>query len=483
MAKESIDITKTIQEVEQLLAKNDDLPPALEAAINKLLVAVKLLSDRLNLTSRNSSKPPASDPNREKKKRAKSNKPRGGQQGHPGSTLQPVDDPDDINHINIDRRTLPPGHYSECGYESRQLFDIRISRHVTEYRAQILEDEQGKQFVAEFPAELTRATQYGASIKANTVYMSMFQLIPYERIKTHCAEVFGIPISAGSVYNFNVDAYQRLGLFEALAKEQLRQASTLHVDETGVNVDGKRLWLHNASNEEWTWLAVHNKRGKEAMDSIGVLPHFTGLLIHDHWKPYYRYDGCLHVLCNAHHKRELTRAYEQDGQQWAQTMENLLDQINKVVKEAGGCLPKKESKKWRRKYRLLLEKADVECPPPTNRQQKDNKRGRVARSKSRNLLERLRNYEDDVLRFMDNPLAPYTNNQGERDLRMAKVQQKISGCFRSMKGAEIYCRIRSYISTCRKQNVGVGEALECLFEGRWPAFIQEKLENFTLGAE
>ena len=228
MAKDSIDITKTIQEVERLLAKSDDLPPALEAAINMLLIAVKLLADRLNLTSRNSSKPPSSDPNREKKKRTKSNKPPGGQPGHPGCTLQPVDDPDDITHINIDRRTLPLGHYVEWGYQSRQLFDIRISRHVTEYRAQILQDAHGKQFVADFPAALTRATQYGASIKANAVYLSMFQLIPYERIQTHFADVFGIPISVGSVYNFNVDAYQRLALFEALAKEQLRRASTLH---------------------------------------------------------------------------------------------------------------------------------------------------------------------------------------------------------------------------------------------------------------
>jgi len=483
VAKDSIDIAETIQNVERLLAESDDLSPALEAAINMLLVAVKLLADRLNLTSRNSSKPPSSDIGREKKKRTKNDKPRGGQQGHPGYHLQPEEDPDDIHFIPIDRRTLPSGHYIECGYESRQQFDIRISRHVTEYRAQVLEDEQGKRFVAQFPKELTRSTQYGASIKANAVYMSMFQLIPYERIQTHFAEIFDIPISTGSVYNFNVDAYQRLALFDTLAKEQLRQASALHVDETSVNVDGKRLWLHNASNEKWTLLAVHAKRGKEAMDAIGVLPHFAGFLIHDHWKPYYCYSDCQHVLCNAHHKRELTRAYEQDEQQWAHAMENLLDQINTSVSNAGGSLPEKESKKWRRKYRQLLKNAELECPPPEIDQQENNRRGRVARSKSRNLLERLRDYEEDVLRFMDNPLVPYTNNQGERDLRMAKVQQKISGCFRSMKGAEIYSRIRSYLSTCQKHHVGVGEALECLFTGTWPDFIQEALKNTGLGAE
>ena len=313
--------------------------------------------------------------------------------------------------------------------------------------------------------------------------MSIFQLIPYERIQTHFAELFGIPLSAGSVYNFNVDAYKRLGLFKTLAKVELRQADALHVDETGINVDGKRLWVHNASNEKWTLIAPHAKRGKEAMDELDILPHFTGLLIHDHWKPYYRFESCAHVLCNAHHLRELTRAYEQDGQGWAKEMSELLDNLNKLVKESGGKLPENESKKWRRKYRQLLKKADEECPPPKTGPPEKKKRGRIARSKSRNLLERLRDYEEDVLRFMDNPVAPYTNNQGERDLRMIKVQQKISGCFRSMKGAEIFCLIRSYLSTCRKNQVGVGEALECLFAGTWPAFIQDKLESYGLNAE
>jgi len=269
--------------------------------------------------------------------------------------------PDEIASINIDRRTLPHGDYIEAGYETRQVFDIRISRHVTEYRAQILEATSGKRFVATFPPGVSRATQYGASIKANAVYMSMFQLIPYERIQTHFRELFNIPISSGSLVNFNADAYQRLDIFETLAKKKLRNAEALHVDETGVNVDGKRLWLHNASNEKWTLIAVHAKRGKDAMDEMGVLPHFRGLLIHDHWKPYYRYDHCEHVLCNAHHKRELTRAHEQDGQKWALKMEDLLDQINTEVKLAGGALQKTESQKWRRKYRSLLKAAETEC--------------------------------------------------------------------------------------------------------------------------
>jgi transposase len=169
---------------------------------------------------------------------------------------------------------------------------------------------------------------------------------------------------------------------------------------------------YTALNDKWTLLAAHAKRSKDAIDEINILPHFSGLLIHDHWKPYYRYELCDHVLCNAHHKRELTRAYEQDGQKWALTMEELLDQINHEIRLAGGSLAKKECAEWRRKYRLLLRSASTECPPPEKSSSDVKKRGRMARSKSTNLLGRLRDYEEDVLRFMENPFAPYTNNQG-----------------------------------------------------------------------
>jgi len=432
-----------------------------------LILVVKLLVERTGLNSKNSSKPPSSDPNRNKVPKKKSSNTAGGQNGHVGSNLS----------------QLPAGQYSECGYESRQVFDIRISRFVTEYRAQVLENAEGGRFVAEFPKEASCGTQYGASVKANAVYMSMFQLIPYERIQTHFAEVFDMPISAGSLYNFNDSAFSRLSLFESICKRQLRESKTLHVDETGVNIGGKRHWLHNASNDQWTFIAPHALRGKTAMDAINILPGFSGVMIHDHWKPYYKYDKCIHSLCNAHHKRELTRAYEMDGQKWALKMEMLLDKINKAVKEAGGCLTQPESKKWRRKYKQLIKDAEIECPPPDPRSDDEKPKGRIARSKSRNLLERLRDYEADVLRFMDNPSAPYTNNQGERDLRMTKVQQKISGCFRAEKGAQIYCLIRSYISTCRKQNVGVGEALECLFDDRWPDFVQQHIDRLGKIAE
>ena len=206
------------------------------------------------------------------------------------------------------------------------------------------------------------------------------------------------------------------------------------------------------------------------MNEIGILPRYQGILCHDHWKPYYRYDF-THALCNAHHLRELERAWEQDQQSWAKEMQQLLKTINQAVDDAGGSLTEKQAAVYRQQYRDLLKQAEIESPPPDTPPGKA-KRGRIKRSKARNLLERLSNYEDDVLRFMDNPLVPFTNNLGENDIRMTKVQQKISGCFRSEEGAKIFCRVRGYLSTCRKQKVSASLALRLVFEGKLPSFVQ-----------
>lgn len=468
-------IKNSIAQVEQLLKDDTQVCTALRSAITLLIVVLNLLLMRMGLDSHNSSKPPASDPHRERKTRPPSARKKGGQLNHPGTTLVPLADPDEIKVLPLDRATLPVGEYRDAGYEKRQVIDLRIDRFVTEFRAQILESAQGVRFVAEFPAGVTRPAQYGASVKANAVYMSMFQLIPYERVQTHFAEQFNLPISAGSLSNFNLDAYERLSAFENLAKQQLPLEKVLHADETGINVNGAPWWLHNASSLHWTLFYPHKNRGKLAMDVMGILGAFSGTLVHDHWKPYYRYE-CLHALCNAHHLRELTHAFEQAGQQWAKALHTLLLDINTAVTAAGGVLEVAAAQAWRLQYRALLQQADTECPPPSTATGPP-KRGRIKRSKARNLLERLRAYEDDVLRFMDDLNVPFTNNQGERDIRMTKVQQKISGCFRSPEGAKIFCRIRSYLSTCRKNGVGVGEALEHLFNGTWPEFIRVRLEG------
>jgi len=473
MTIEHIDVDAAINTVKAQLKQERNLSPALRAALEVLLVLVTLLLNRTTLNSTNSSTPPSADPNRKKsRKKGTSHRKPGGQNGRNGTTLQPVEDPDEVKVLTVDRQTLPQGpQYRDAGYEARQVIDIDISRFVTEYRAQVLEDSQGHRVVASFPDGVTRPVQYGLNLKANSVYMSQHQLIPYDRIRDHFQDQMHIPVSAGSVFNFNQEAYERLESFEEWAKTQLAQSDLLHADETSINIGGTRHWLHSASNASLTLFSPHARRGTEAMDAMGILPFFTGVVCHDHWKPYYRYK-CIHALCNAHHLRELERAWEQDHQQWAKDMQGLLIEIKHAVEAAGGRLPPDESESWRQRYRTLLEKAEGECPPPDEHHRK-GKRGRLKRSKARNLLERLRDFEHDVLRFMDVERVPFTNNQGENDLRMTKVQQKISGCFRSMEGAKIFCRVRSYLSTCRKQGMTATEALTLLFQGKHPPFMEE----------
>ena len=476
MKIEGIDVDAAINSVKSLLKEDRDLSPALRSALEVLLVLVALLLNRITLNSNNSSKPPSTDPNRKKSgKKGKSDRKPGGQNGHNGTNLKKVDAPDDVKVLKVDRCLLPKGRrYREMEFESRQVIDLDISRFVTEYQAQVLEDEQGNRFVATFPEGVKRPVQYGLSLKANAVYMSQFQLLPYDRVRDHFQDQVHIPVSAGSIFNFNKEAFERLDNFEQWVKSQLANSDQMHVDETGINIGGKRHWLHCASSASLTLFYPHAKRGTEAMDGMGVLPFFNGVLCHDHWKPYYRYE-CIHALCNAHHLRELERAWEQDGQQWAKAMKALLIDISNATDDAGGRLPPDESTSWRKKYRKILDQAESECPPPDENQRK-GKRGRLKRSKARNLLERLRNYEHDVLRFMDMETVPFTNNQGENDLRMTKVQQKISGCFRSMDGAKIFCRVRGYISTCRKQGMSATKALELLFQGKNPGFMNDDLE-------
>ncbi len=464
-----IDVDATLKKVETVLSEEEGLSPAIRSVVELLVLLITLLLSRLNQDSRNSSKPPSSDQDRKKASRAKGDKKAGGQKGHVGVTLQKVDDPDKIEVIKLDRRKLPPGKYKEAGYESRQVFDIDISRIVTEYQAEILEDSYGNQFVASFPEGITKAVQYGGDLKAHAVYMSQYQLIPYKRIQEYFRDQLGIPVSEGSIYNFNQEAYGFLEPFAVKTHEKLAGSDLLHADETGININGDRHWLHSASNDLWTSYFPHKSRGSEAMDSIGILPLFGGVLCHDHAKAYYTY-SCIHALCNAHHIRELEGVWENDKHQWARDTQSLLEEMNRAVNEAGGVLEARESERYRQRYRLILKNGEAECPPPDKTNRK-GKRGRVKRTKARNLLERLIEFEDDALRFMDNKIVPFTNNLAESDIRMTKVQQKISGCFRSMEGAKYFCRIRGYLSTCRKQTINLSQALQLLFRGELPDFL------------
>jgi len=470
-----ISVQDQLQVAEEIIATDTSLSSSAKVVMKMLVLLISILMDRLNVNSTNSSNPPSSD--KPKKKSPKeSNKKPGGQKGHVGTTLEPVKDPDEIININLDRRTLSKGDYVSDGYEARQIVDIVINKKVTEYRAEILLNKKnGKRYIAEFPEYLMRNIQYGNSVKATAVYFSQVQIIPYERTAKTLEDQLKTPISKGSIFNFCQEALLRLALFEKLIKFTLLKQPVLHVDETGINIKSKIHWLHTVSNDKYTLICPHKKRGKEAPDFIGVLNKYSGILIHDCWKPYFAYK-CGHGLCNAHILRELKRAEENDGQKWAHKFSNFLLEIKKQVEINGGSLSKDAYLNESKKYKKILKQAEIECPEP---ERPPDKKGRLKKSKSRNLLERLLNYEDAILLFAKNTLVPFTNNQAENDIRMTKVQQKISGCFMSMKGAEAFCRIRSYVITCRKNGVSAFDAINLLFCGEMPIFLKEIEQEYN----
>jgi transposase len=461
-----INVSETVLAARREIKEEKGLSPSLKTTMDNVLDLVVLLANRLGLDSSNSSKPPSTDPSRVRKSRTTKGKRRkpGGQKGHRGSRLEPIENPTVVEELLIDRRTLPPGQWEFAGFDKRQVFDIEVSFLVTEYQAEVFKNEKGDTFVAEFPEGVTELAQYGVGVKATSVYLSQYQLIPQARVQDLLGTQYGLPITKGSVNNFNILAGKTLRDwdFKGWLNSQLVVSSVVHADETGTNINGVRYWIHCLCNESLTYFHVDHKRGQEAMERMGVLAHFKGQLVHDHWKPYFLY-LCIHVLCNAHHLRELERAIEQDSQKWAKKMKELLEEINVEVNEAGGKLSNKKIEKYQNLYRRILKAADKECPEDKTQR---------AQTKSRNLIERLIAFEEETLRFMVEEQTPFTNNQGERDLRMNKVQQKISGCFRALRGAEDFCLIRSYLSTCRKQGLHPMEALRALFTGAKPKFIK-----------
>ena len=434
--------------------------------IKELQSALDLLEKCLGevrATSENSHLPPSADLGRKTKEKEKSTRKTGGQPGHAGTTLQFVDEPDEVKELKLD--VIPAG-YKIVGYERRQVTELYTKRRIVEYRSFIYEDENGNRITVPFPKSVQRKVQYGNSVKGAVVYMSGAQMMPYNRIQEMLSEQAGIPISEGTVYNFLEDAHARLEDFERWAVYRLLYAGLVHFDETGIRISGSRQWLHNASTSWVTLFMPHHKRGQEAMDAMGILPSFTGIAVHDFWASYFNYD-CQHSVCMAHISRELNGCHERDGSKWSLDMQRFLCEANEAKLE--GKLTPEGIEARKKEFEQILKQGEQECP--ATEPGKNKKRGRVAQGKSRNLLNRLREYSTEVLRFMESPDVPFTNNQAERDVRMTKVQQKISGCFRSMNGARFFCRIRSYISTCRKNGISPTQAVSDLFAGKLPDFI------------
>jgi len=360
------------------------------------------------------------------------------------------------------------------GHEKRQIFDLpEFHLLVTEHQAEIkLCSFCGRRVTALFPPEAQAPTQYGPNLMAWWAYLRVQQLLPLERIAQMTFDLFDIRVSQATLQGALQTASSRLEGFEAKTKNLLQKAKLAHADETGLRVEGRLHWLHSLSTRLLTWYGVHQKRGRQAIEDFGILKRFRGRLIHDCWSSYFALQHSLHGLCNAHLLRELTFLHEVQNQPWAGKMHALLLEMYQFVAQrrqvASKATPAQRAF-WHRRYRRLLREGWRANP---KRFAFHRSRGRPKQTKAQNLLDRLQRHQTSVLAFLHDFRVPFTNNQAEQDLRMMKVQQKISGTFRTPQGAQVFTRIRSYISTARKHHHDVFQDMVRLFQDR--PFIPRK---------
>jgi transposase len=464
-------VVSLVQYLQDTVGVLQDNIQILQQNLEQVHQRLRAVEEQLKKNSRNSHKPPSSDGLKKiPKVRKPSGKKPGGQKGHKGTTLQMVENPDIIEVHKVERcgrcgQSLKGKKV--LGYDRRQVFDLPpIKVEVTEHQAEIKECGRcGTLTTAEFPEEVRHKIQYGSRLKATAAYIKGYGLLSYERAAELFEDLFGVPLSGGTLVNIDRDIGERLEEVNERIKEQILDSPIVHFDETGMRIEGKLHWLHVAGTEEATYYMPHPKRGSQAIDAIGILPSFEGIAVHDGWSSYFNY-GCDHALCNAHHLRELTFVHEQEGQRWAKQMiEFLLEVKEKKEKSTGQRFSARRIQEFEQRYRDIVAMGMAANPPPPVEEGK-KKRGRKKKSKAANLLDRLRQHEKAVLAFMYDFSVPFHNNLGERDIRMMKVQQKISGTFRSFEGALSFCRIRSYISTVKKQGLNVMSSLQDIFSGK-----------------
>src|SRR5579859_2127388 len=450
---------------------------ALEGEIATLRTENAALRARLDTNSRNSGKPPSSDgpgvTPHPQSLRTRSGRPPGGQPGHPGHTVRLVEEADAVE-VHAPARCAGCGRSLESvparQTERRQVVDIPpIKAWIIEHQAQTkCCPGCGVETSGAFPPEVAAPVQYGPGVATLAVYLTQEQLLPLGRTSAVLAEVFGCPVAEATVERAVAACYAQLAATEAAIKQSVTAAEVAHFDETGVNLSGTTAWLHVASTAHLTFYAVHKKRGQEALDAIGVFPAFRGRAMHDGLTSYWQYSQCAHALCNAHHLRELTFVEEQLGQSWAKDLKGVLGEIKQAVdtarRQGGASLPAEVQHEFGRRYDALLEEGAQANPPPAP----TGHRGRPKRGKAGNLVARLRDHKEATLAFMADFAVPFDNNQAERDIRMTKVREKISGCFRTPTGAARFCRIRGYLSTLHKQGLPILASLSQAIIGNPP---------------
>lgn len=456
------------QIISTLLAKITEL----EKVIQQQAARIAELEKRLNKNSSNSSKPPSSDglgkPPRTTSLRENGKHNSGGQKGHKGKTLKQIESPDIIKKHAV--LTCPDCHSSltsspVIGIMKRQVFDIPPPKiEVTEHQAEVKYCACcDTTITAEFPAGVLAPVQYGEMIRSWSVYYQHQHFIPEDRLQQLFSDLYGVQLATATLTNYNRVAFDALASFEESVLSEVKTAAVKNLDETGFRVAGKTQWLHVASTKSATYYHVSPKR-KSLLDGL------SGTVIHDHWKSYYNLEGVEHALCNQHHLRELKAITEHEKEPWAEAMTRLLRVALRCRHfHEHHSIPVARIKRLTNIYDKIIRDGlsyhEILTPLPCK-----GKQGRQPRRTGHNLLLRLFHYKQDVLRFLHDPAVPFTNNDAERDLRMMKCKQKISGGFRSSQGAEQFARLRGFISTVRKQGLSIISSIQSIFSGTIPEF-------------
>lgn len=469
-----------------------------EAMAERILELEKELGDARQSRSpigdsRTTHAPPSSDPRpKTRSQRRKSGKPSGGQKGHPGHRLKPVENPDAIEHHAVTSCPHCQNNLTDIPAESttaHQVFDLpKTPLFITEHRMEKKTCPScSHSHTAPPPPGAEQPTQYGPRLAALAVYLNVGHFIPLDRCTHIIKTITGHGVSQGWIVNVKTRISDRLETFMDTVTEGLRSAKAICCDETGFRFAKKRYWLHVCCTALLTLLICHRRRGCEAIDTANILPGFEGVAVHDQWSPYFNYDSCLHSVCNEHIIRELDGVIKRDEKAtWAESMKQVLwDGLNlkKTYHGHEKPIPPTAIKSLTARYKRCLKKGYASTPEPPKK--KKSRRGKQARGKTLSLLDRLRDRREETLRFLHNSHVPWSNNQAERDIRMMKVQQKVSGGFRSEKGAIEFCRIRSYLSTSAKNDMDMFHVISMALSGNpWvPDLNSVDPESSALGPE
>jgi transposase len=443
-----------------------------QAMMEHLQKQVQALQDRLSKDSHNSHLPPSSDRFTRKTKslRKKSEKKSGGQEGHQGTSLHWSSTPDEILLQPVEQCEACHHDLHEvaaCHVERRQVHDVPAPRRlVQEYRAEQKQCPICSHITAAgFPQDVAAPMQYGPTIGAVAVYLVQQQLLPLARAAEVMADLLGVHMSEGTICTLIGRCATNLAGVEQQIKDALVQAEVLHQDETGLYVLGKRYWMHDTSTETLTHYHVDQSRGQKALEAIGILPKFQGITIHDRWGSYFLY-SCEHAICQVHLLRDLVFLAEEHHALWAADLKDLLLDMKTATDQARvegkRWLHPQEVADWEAAFLRLLDEGELVTPRATA---PPGKKGRCKQTAARNLLDSLHKHQQAIFYFLEDLRVDFDNNLAERDLRMIKVQQKVSGCFRSLAGAQAFSRIRGYLSTLRKQGLPLLSALQATLRG------------------